>query len=90
MLLFVMETKISGQRVKNLQGSLGFAGCFAVDSDGLSGGVGLFWSAEVDVDLKSFSSGHIDVMVRKQDLSSDAWRFTSFYGAPRAENRHHS
>ena len=42
-LLFVMETKISAKRVEALKNVLGFPGCFAVDSDGLSGGVGLFW-----------------------------------------------
>ena len=89
-LLFVMETKISGDRVKSLRTSLGFAGCFAVDSNGLSGGIGLFWSAELVVDLKSYSSGHIDVVVRRENQSRSEWRFTGFYGAPRVEDRHHS
>jgi hypothetical protein len=89
-LLFVLETKISARRVKDLRIKLGFAGCIAVDSDGLSGGLGLFWSAEYDVDLKNYSSSHIDVMVRKKEHNSFEGRFTGFYGAPRAENRHHS
>jgi endonuclease/exonuclease/phosphatase family metal-dependent hydrolase len=29
-------------------------------------------------------------MVRKKEQNSFEWRFTGFYGAPRAENRHHS
>ena len=62
-LLFVMKTKIAANRVENLKNQLGFVGCFAVDSDGLSGGIGLFWSAEVQVELQNYSSGHIDVMV---------------------------
>ena len=41
-LLFVMETKIRGQRVEDLKTTLGFHGCFAVNSDGLSGGIDLF------------------------------------------------
>ena len=41
-LLFVMETKIRAKRVENLKLTLGFAGCFVVDSDSMSGGVGLF------------------------------------------------
>jgi hypothetical protein len=90
MLLFVMETKISKNRLENLRGILGFAGCSAIGSVGLSGGIGLFWSAEVDVDVKNFSSGHIDAMVQKRGQNSTEWRFTGFYGAPRAKNRHHS
>ena len=35
-LVFVMETKMSATRVENLKFSLGFDGCFAVDSVGLS------------------------------------------------------
>ena len=90
LLLFVMETKISAKRVESLQHSLGFTGCFAVNSMGLSGGIGLFWSRDVDVELKNFSSAHIDVLVRRTDQVSPTWRFTGFYGAPRVENRHHS
>ena len=54
-LLCVMETKIKGKRVEDLKFSLGFLGCFAIDSDGLSGGIGLFWSKDVDVKLENFS-----------------------------------
>lgn len=89
-LVFVMETKISADRVKAMRTLLGFAGCFAVNSEGLSGGIGLFWLDDFDVDVKNFSTGHIDAMVRKKGQNSDEWRFTGFYGAPRAENRHHS
>ncbi|KAM0929825.1 hypothetical protein ACQ4PT_001352 [Festuca glaucescens] len=89
-LLFVMETKISGKRVENLRVSLGFAGCYAVDSDGLSGGIGLFWSSDVLVEIENYSANHIDATVQKADLSSPKWRFTGFYGEPRVENRHHS
>lgn len=89
-LLFVMETKIRAKRVENLQYQLGFGGCFAVDSDGLSGGIGLYWSKDVNVELKNYSTGHIDAMVQLNDQNSFEWRFTGFNGAPRVENRHHS
>ena len=89
-LLFVMETKIRGKRVEDLRATLGFAGCFAVDSVGLSGGIGLFWSNDVHVELKNYSNAHINVKVRWKDLDLPQWRFTGFYGAPRAEDRHHS
>jgi hypothetical protein len=90
MLLFVMETKMSKKRLEDLQVPSGFAGYFAVGSDGLSGGIGLFWTAEVDVEIKNYSSGHIDAMVQNIDRNTPKWRFTGFYGEPRAENRHQS
>ncbi|KAE8804218.1 hypothetical protein D1007_19789 [Hordeum vulgare] len=87
-LLFVMETKIVAVRFERLQNQLGFAGCFAVSSSGLSGGIGLFWKADLDVDLMTYSAGHIDVRVRRKSNGSKVWRVTGFYGAPRAEERH--
>jgi hypothetical protein len=89
-LLFIMETKISAKRMEDLQVSLGFGGCFAVDSDGLSGGIALYWSAEMDVDVKNFSPCHIDAMVKRNNSSDLIWRLTCFYGAPKAGDRHHS
>jgi hypothetical protein len=71
-----METKISAKRVEDLRVTLGFAGCFAVDSEGLSGGLGLFWSDDYDVSVKGFSTGHIDAMVQKKGQNSTEWRFT--------------
>jgi hypothetical protein len=88
-LLFIMETKIKGKKVENLQRLLGFAGCFAVDSNGLSGGIGLFWDDTVEVELKNYSQAHIDVEVKSKD-QPQPWRFTGFYGEPRTENRYHS
>ena len=64
-LVFVMETKIRGKKVENLQRTLGFASSFGVDSDGLSGGIGLFWSRDVIVSLENYSSSHIDITVRE-------------------------
>jgi hypothetical protein len=37
-----METKIMGNILEKLARRLGMCGCFVVDSDGLSGGIGMF------------------------------------------------
>uniref|UniRef100_A0A0A8ZJ88 Uncharacterized protein n=1 Tax=Arundo donax TaxID=35708 RepID=A0A0A8ZJ88_ARUDO len=42
-------------------------GYFAVDSEGLSGGVGLFWTTDVNVDLLHYSKSHIDVRVNSKE-----------------------
>src|SRR4051812_30999667 len=73
-LLFVTETKIRGKSVEDLKYSLGFAGCFGVASVGLSGNIGLFWSKDVTVELKNFSTCHIDVQVHYRDQTSPEWR----------------
>ena len=85
-----MEMKIRGKRVEDLRYNLGFAGSFAVDSEGLSGGIGLFWSNDVHVQLKNYSANHIDVLVRDSSADATSWRFTGFYRALRAGDRHHS
>jgi hypothetical protein len=59
-----------------------------VDSDGLSGGVGLFWSSAVTVDIKSSNLHHIDAVVQCKDGSVPPWHFTGFYGESRRENKH--
>jgi hypothetical protein len=87
-LLFVMEIKISGERVEKVAGALGFSGALAMSSVGLSGGIGLFWSADVEVDLKIFNAKHIDVVVNAKDGSGFPWRFTGFYGEPKRKKRH--
>ena len=84
-LLFVMETKIRGVRVEDLKYTLRFSGCFVVDSDGLSGGVALFWTSDVEVEIKNYSISHNDARVKEGGKSC---RFTGFYGEPRSEHRH--
>lgn len=61
-----------------------------MNSTGLSGGIGLFWKDEVEVELKNYSSCHIDVLVRKKTRAAQEWRVTGFYGAPKVEDRPHS
>jgi hypothetical protein len=41
-MLFVMETKISGERVEKLAGALGLSSALVVNSVGYSAGIGLF------------------------------------------------
>ena len=82
-LVFVAETKIEGRRVSDLTGRLGFEGCYPVNSDGLSGGLALFWSNKVDVTLNNFSDQHIDVSVTNLVGDNKKWRFTGFYAKAR-------
>jgi hypothetical protein len=85
-----METKLSKVKIESLKTTLGFDGCFGVASEGLSGGIAMFWTTKVLVDLKYYSSCHIDVMVRKNTSNATERRVNGFYGAPRVEDRHHS
>ncbi|KAK3211754.1 hypothetical protein Dsin_016460 [Dipteronia sinensis] len=71
-----------------LRVKLGFTGKLVVNSVGRSGGLCLFWSTNVIVDLLSFSPAHIDVSIRHDNILK--WRFTGFYGHPDTALRSHS
>jgi hypothetical protein len=86
-LVFLCETRSSESRVANLRWRLGLKNCIAVDSDGNSGGIALFWHESVEVNLMEKNFRYIDVSTRI--CPSEPWfRITFVYGEPRTENRH--
>jgi hypothetical protein len=58
-----------------------------VSVEGKGGGLALFWSSSVSVDLINFGPHHIDVNIL--ETNGIKWRATFVYGEPRAQNRHH-
>lgn len=59
-----------------------------VDREGMGGGLALFWNSNVNVNIKSYSSHHIDAVV--QNESGKLWRCTGIYGHPEANRKHHT
>ena len=53
--LCIQETQLPKARVESLKGSLGFDNSFAVSSLGRSGGLGLFWNNNINIQLLSYS-----------------------------------
>lgn len=78
-LVFISETKLQRYTCDRWKSYFGFDGLFVVDAVGSKGGLILMWRAPLDVNIKSFSIGHIDCVVRCDDVQ---WRFTGFYGHP--------
>jgi hypothetical protein len=62
--------------------------CFQVQGDGKGGGIALYWTEDVTVDLLSFSKRHIDVHISGGPYDH-MWRGTFIYGEPKASDRHH-
>ena len=60
--------------------------CLAIDSDGFSGGIALFWDEYINVSLLSQGERYIDVLV-VENPDRVPWRATFVYGEPRVENR---
>ncbi|EEC68693.1 hypothetical protein OsI_37162 [Oryza sativa Indica Group] len=86
-LLFLCETRQKVEKVCRVRRRLGLKGFVGVSSDGMSGGLALFWHESVSVDVRVLNKNFIDVYMR---LSPDdpLWHVTFVYGEPRVENRH--
>ncbi|WVZ52430.1 hypothetical protein U9M48_003485 [Paspalum notatum var. saurae] len=85
-LVFLSETRMNAARARNLVWRLGLRNSLAVGSNGLSGGIALFWDDSVSVTLLGQSERFIDVLI-KECPDQPAWRATFVYGEPRVENR---
>jgi hypothetical protein len=85
-LLFLSETKMRDSRVRSFMWSLGYSGCYAVSSSGLSGGLALFWLSSVPVTVMPCNARCIDVQISPEN--GIKWRATFVYGEPRKELRH--
>lgn len=72
-LVFVCETKMTRFKSRWWNDVLGYDGFFMVDAVGQSGGLLLLWRAPFQVDVLSYSSGHIDCCVV---VKGSRWRFT--------------
>ncbi|GMJ07394.1 hypothetical protein HRI_004408600 [Hibiscus trionum] len=80
-ILFLLETKLSMVRMADARRKCGFSCGFDVSANGSCGGLSLAWTNDTSVSILSFSTFHIDVVVKEKD-SSCKWRLTDFYGNP--------
>ena len=76
--LCIVETQISGVRVEAFANTLGYDHAYAIDSQGRSGGMGIFWNNTIDVQILGDSVYHIDVRI--QEAAQDPRRLTFVYG----------
>lgn len=81
-----METRIDNKRVESLAGTLGFDHVYAIDSQGSSGGIGIFWKNTIKLEILGSSVYHIDCSVTEE--SSEAWRLTCIYGEAQTNLRY--
>ena len=84
-----METKSKVKRMEKIKNRIGFANGLIVPSRGRSGGVALFWTQEVNLDINSYSGNHIDTIVRETE-GNFQWRITSVYGHPKTHRKYES
>ncbi|XP_060961850.1 uncharacterized protein LOC133032047 [Cannabis sativa] len=78
--LFLMETKLADNSITRLRLLLKFSNGLEVARIGLSGGIMLLWSDEIDVTLLNMGPTFFDCYMKFN--GSPSFHFTGFYGAP--------
>ena len=86
-IVFLCETRQSKNKMKRYRSRLGLSGFEASDSDGLSGGLALYWHESLSLDVKTINKRYIDAYVTTAP-GEPPWRLTYVYGEPRTEDRH--
>lgn len=76
---FISKSKLCNREVELLRCRLSYPNCFNVEASGRRGGLILFWKENVNVNVLSYSSGHIDCVI---SVDPCPFYFTSFYGNP--------
>ncbi|KAG8490450.1 hypothetical protein CXB51_013621 [Gossypium anomalum] len=76
-------------RMEKVQGRCGFTNGIDVGAQGSKGGLSIGWKREDEVQLRSYSANHIDVVVMVKGRAL-TWRLTCFCGASEEHNRRES
>ena len=83
--VFLCETKASEEKIVGLACSMGFPGHIVVGAQGKAGGICMFWSNTLDVEVLEFNARTIAITIRDGVCS---WALVGFYGPPyRAKRR---
>ena len=85
--MVVTETRVEGERAKQITDHLPFDRAIHVDTIGYSGGIWLLWNSDtVEVTQLAKTEQEIHVVV-KVCASNLIWLLSSFYASPRLEER---
>ena len=88
-IVFLSETKVRKKRMERIKERVGFAHGLFVPCQDRSGGLALLWTREIDLEIKSFGSHHIDAVITEKN-SNFKWRFIGFYGHPQTHMKQKS
>ena len=85
-LVFLIETKSDEEWVKIVRNQCGFKDSFVVPSEGLKGGLALFWKPNIKVDVLNSSLSFIDALIKGGDRIG-CWHLTGFYDHPETSQK---
>ncbi|KAK1355103.1 hypothetical protein POM88_048359 [Heracleum sosnowskyi] len=78
--VFLSEILCKRDRVEKIKSLIGFDGAFTVDTQGHRGGITFLWRNQCEVELFSYSTNHIDVLIETKGWNK--YRLTGLYGEP--------
>ncbi|XP_020207334.1 uncharacterized protein LOC109792340 [Cajanus cajan] len=84
-ILFLSETMVNSNRIKDLCHILNFNHWYVVDRSGRGGGLALLWKDTFDITITQANPNYINVNVK--DRNNIHWRLTGFYGYPERRKR---
>ena len=87
--VFLSETKKKIAGMKRVKVKLDFLNGFYVQREGKGRGLAMFWRKEINLEIKSYSKHHIDVVIT-EEATSFKWWITGFYGHPETHRRKES
>lgn len=83
--LFLSETLVMNNKLKELSVKFGFKNYFAVDRVGRGGGLAVMWKPNVACKVDNYSQNHINVIMLNNSIPY--WRLTCYYGFPEMSKR---
>ena len=87
-ILVLMETKVGGERAREILGRLPFDNAIHTDTVGYAGGLWMLWNSDrVEVTSLANTEQEIHTIVKVMN-SNSCWLFTAVYASPRSAERH--
>ena len=87
-ILVVMETRIGGERAREITNRLPFDGDIHTETIGYAGGLWLLWNSDrVEITALANTEQEIHTVIKVRN-SNSSWLFTAIYASPRIAERH--
>ncbi|KAA3464007.1 reverse transcriptase [Gossypium australe] len=87
-LVFLMETKLDSKCMDRVRRSCSFINGIDVEAEGSRGGLCLAWKVGIEITLRSYSTWHIDVLIKEDgDFNEIMCSFEKKGGLPRDQRR---
>lgn len=87
-ILFLMETRAPLERAENMRRNLKFEHMHCIEANGLSGGLCLFWKANMEINVIRSCQNYIHTTITDKD-NNLMWQATFIYANPNYSIRRH-